>query len=339
VKVKEVQIGRALDQPDGTIRLFLLYGPDDAGSHALAARLERAMGPDAERIDLDGATLKDDPARLADEAASFSLFGGKRHIRVTGGDECAAAVAALLETEAAENPVVLIAGNLKPSAALLKLALDHPAVMACQNFPPEGHKADDLAVQIGRVHGLRLGPGVAAALAANCLGDRAVLEREIEKLALYLDAAPDRPREATIDAWNAVGADLDATDTAALVDAVMNGDLTTATRELAEVETSGDWIPALRALQRRISTLARLRAEVEAGKSTGAVMAVSGKSLFWKEKDAVGAQLGRWNAARLATAHARLFASEGAMMASGTAGHVIVAEELIAIARVAERLR
>jgi DNA polymerase III subunit delta len=339
VKIKEPQIGRALDQPDGSVRLFLLYGPDDAGSRALAARLERAMGPDAERIDLDGGTLKDDPARLADEAASFSLFGGKRHIRVTGGDECAAAVAALLEAEATENPVVFVAGALKPSSALLKLALDHPAVMACQNFQPEGHRADELAVQIARTYGVRLGPGVAAALAANCLGDRAVLEREIEKLALYLDAAPDRPREATIDAWDAIGAGLDTADTAALVDAVMNGDLPGVTRELSEVESGGEWIPAIRALQRRIAVLARLRSEVESGKSPGAVMAASGKSLFWKEKSAVGGQLGRWNAARLATAHARLFASEGAMMASGTAGHVIAVEELIAIARVAERLR
>lgn len=339
MKVKEAQIGRALDQPDGTIRLFLHYGPDDAGSRALAARLERAMGPDAERIDLDGATLKDDPARLADEAASFSLFGGKRHIRVIGGDECAAAVAALLSAEGAENPVVLIAGALKPSSALLKLTLEHPAVMACQNFQPEGHKADELAVQIARTYGVRLGSGVAAALAANSLGDRAVLEREIEKLALYLDAAPDRPREATIDAWDMIGAGLEAADTAALVDAVMNGDPPGVTRELSEIETGGDWIPALRALQRRIALLARLRSEVEAGKSPGAVMAASGKSLFWKEKDAVGAQLARWNAARLATAHTRLFASEGAMMVSGTAGAVIAAEELIAIARVAERLR
>src|SRR3546814_7543996 len=82
------QIERALDAPSADIRLFLLHGPDDAGSQALTKRLERAMGPDAERIDLDGAALKIDPARLADEAASISLFGGARWIRVTlAGDE------------------------------------------------------------------------------------------------------------------------------------------------------------------------------------------------------------------------------------------------------------
>jgi DNA polymerase III subunit delta len=156
VKVKEAQIAKALDHVDASVRLFLLYGPDESGSRALAARLERAMGPDAERVDLDGATLKEDPARLADEAASFSLFGDKRHIRVTGGDECASAVIALLEAETVGNPVVFVGGALKPSSALLKTALDHLAVMACASFKPEGAGAEALALQIGRTRGLRL---------------------------------------------------------------------------------------------------------------------------------------------------------------------------------------
>ena len=339
MKVKEAQVARALDSADSAVRLFLLYGPDDAGSRALAARLERAMGPEAERIDLDGATLKDDPARLADEAASFSLFGDKRHIRVTGGDECAPAVIALLEAETTGNPVVFIAGALKPTSALLKAALDHPAVMGCITYKPEGAGAETLAISIGRTNGLRLHPAVAVRLAANCLGDRAVLEREIEKLALYLDAAPDRPREANEEALAAIGADLGEADTGRLVNAVLGGDLGVLTKELTEIEASNGWVPAMRALQRRLILLARLRGDVDAGKSTGAVVASLGKALFFKEQPAVAAQLSRWTSARLATASARLFASEGAIMASGTAGTVIAGEELIAIARVGQRLR
>ncbi len=339
MKVKEPQITKALDNPDGAVRLYLLYGPDDSGSRALASRLERAMGPEAERIDLDGSTLKDDPARLADEAASFSLFGDKRHIRVTGGDDCANAVIALLEADAVGNPVVMIAGALKPTSALMKAALDHPAVLAFQGYKPEGVGLETLAVSIGRTCGLRLHPGVAAQLGANCLGDRAVLEREIEKLALYLDAAPDRPREANEDAYAAIGADLGEADTGRLVNAVLGGDLAVLTEELSEVEAANGWVPAMRALQRRLILLARLRSEVDAGKSPNAAIASLGKALFFKEQPPVTAQLSRWSSARLATASARLFASEGAIMASGTAGHVIAAEELIAIARVGQRLR
>src|SRR3546814_11197284 len=67
------------------------------------------MGPDAERIDLDPSTLRDDSARLADEAASFSMFGDKRWIRVNGmGEESLPALTALLEAEAAGNPVLAV---------------------------------------------------------------------------------------------------------------------------------------------------------------------------------------------------------------------------------------
>lgn len=339
MKVKEQQITRALDSADSAARLFLLYGPDEAGSRALAVRLERALGPDAERIDLDGATLKDDPARLADEAAAFSLFGGKRYIRVTGGDECASAVVALLDAETRGNPVALIGGALKPAGALLKAALDHPAVMACASYKPEGARADALAVSIARMRGLRLTRGAAATLGANCLGDRAILEREIEKLALYLDAAPDRPRDADEVATGAIGADLAAADTGRLVNAVLNGDVVTATQELREIDANNDWVPAIRALQRRLLLLARLRSQVDAGKSPNAAVAALGKALFHTEHPPVTTQVTRWSSAKIATASARLFAAEGATMASGTAGDVIAAQEMIAIARVAQRLR
>lgn len=73
MKGTDTETPRALDAADARFRFFLLYGPDEAGSVALARRLERAMGADAERIDLESPELKSDPSRLADEAASISL--------------------------------------------------------------------------------------------------------------------------------------------------------------------------------------------------------------------------------------------------------------------------
>lgn len=339
MKVKEAQISRALDNPDGAVRLYLLYGPDDSGSRALAARLDRAMGSDAERIDLDGPTLKEDPARLADEAASISLFGGRRHIRVIGGDDCTAAVSALLESSTTGDPVVLVAGALKPTSTLLKLALDHPFVLGCPSYKPEGNNADELAIVLGRSYGLRLTLPAAHQMAANCLGDRAVLQRELEKIALYLDAAPDRPRDADIDVLDAIGAGLDEADTTMLIEAVMSGKLTALAGELVAIsEGSTGPIPVLRGLSRRLLTLARLRAEVESGKSIGNVIAASGRSLFFKEKDTITAQVGKWDSARLRTAAHRVFEVEQALKKTKTVGDVLAAGEFVAIGRVAERL-
>ena len=87
MKAKPPEVQRALAKPAET-RLFLFYGPDESGSRAWIKRLGEAMGADAERVDLRGAELKEDPARLADEAAAISMFGDARWVLVEqAGDE------------------------------------------------------------------------------------------------------------------------------------------------------------------------------------------------------------------------------------------------------------
>ncbi|KAK0329027.1 hypothetical protein LTR94_038412, partial [Friedmanniomyces endolithicus] len=73
MKVTEPRLTAALDRPPADIRLYLLPGPDESTAMAFAARLGKALGAGAERVDLDGATLRGDPARLSDEAAAISL--------------------------------------------------------------------------------------------------------------------------------------------------------------------------------------------------------------------------------------------------------------------------
>ncbi|MDB5701289.1 MAG: polymerase subunit delta, partial [Sphingomonadales bacterium] len=197
-----------------------------------------------------------------------------------------------------------------------------------------------LAVTLGRTHGLRLTRAAAHQLASSCLGDRAILEREIEKMALYLDAAPDRPRDCDVDVLDIIGAGLGEVDTSSLVDAMMVGNLRVLAQEInIMADGSGGPIPILRGISRRLLLLARLRAEVDSGKSVGAVIASAGKALFFKEKDAVTAQLSRWDSARLQTAAHRIFEIEQAIKRTRTAGDVLALNELIAIGRVAERLR
>jgi DNA polymerase-3 subunit delta len=316
LKANKGQIERALDAPSNDIRLFLLHGPDEAGSRALAERLDRAMGPDAERIDLDSAALKGDPARLSDEAASISLFGGARHIRlaIANADDVIPAVDALLSAAVAGNPVVAIAGTLRGTSALLKRALAEPTVMTFASYAPEGQDADRLAQAMARDAGLRVASAdVAKRLAAAANNDRAVLAREIEKLATYLDAAPDRPTELDHAALDALSA------------------------RLGSVGMEG--IPLIRAVLKRAQLLGQLRAEVEQGNSVDAVMASSGKSVFWKEKASFQRQLQRWSSERLAIAQSRLLEAERAMKSSGTLGAVAVEAEFVAISRAAQRAR
>jgi len=341
VKAQRGQIERALDAPQADCRLFLLHGPDESSSRDLAQRLARAMGADAERIDLGGAALKADPARLADEAASISLFGGARHIRIDpAGDEILEAVEALLEAPSAGNPVVAIAGALRKESKLLKLALASPMVLAFASYVPEGGDADRLAMTMAREHGLRMTTDLARRLAAATAGDRALLAREMEKLALYADASPEQPREIDHAALDALGAATDEGDLARLVDAVLSGRAEAADAELASLAGEGvEGVPVIRALLRRLLLLAQLRAETARGESIDAVMASSGKSLFWKEKPEVAKQLARWSPDKIETAIARLGEAERLLKSSGALGAIAVEEELLAIGRAAARMR
>jgi DNA polymerase-3 subunit delta len=337
MKANRAQVERAL-RTGGEARFFLLYGPDDSGSRALA-RL--AATPDCERVELTGAELRGDPARLADEAASLSLFGGARYVVVEpAGDECLAAVEALLEAPAAGNPVVLVAGALKPASKLLKLALASPAALAFASYPPEGRDAEQLAMEMARAQGLIVRPDVARRLADGAAGNRAVLGQELAKLADYLDAAPDRPQPLDHDAIDAVGAAAEEGDLSRLVDSVGGGDAKRLAAELGRLASEGvEGIPLIRAVLRRMSLLARLRAQVERGNSVDAVMASQGKSLFWKEKPAIAQQLGRWRGELLAKSVSRLVEAERQVKASGGLGAPAVNEELFAICRQAARLR
>ena len=340
MKANRGQAERALRSPAGH-RFFLLYGPDDAGSRALAKLVGQSLGSEAERVELSGAELKGDPARLADEAASISLFGGARYIWVEpAGDESLAAVEALLEAPAAGNPVILLAGALKPASKLLKLALAAPDALACASYPPEGQEAERLVLDMARVEGLILRPDVARRLADGCGGNRAVLALELQKLALFLDAAPERAQPLEHEALDAVGAAAEEGDLSRLVDSVGNGNAALLQAELLRLSGEGvEGIPLIRAVLRRMSLLVRLRAQVERGNSPDAVMASAGKSLFWKEKDSIGRQLARWRSDLLAKSVSRLLEAERQVKAPGGLGPAAVDEELFAICRQAARLR
>lgn len=340
MKANRGQIDAALRNP-AAYRFFLFYGPDDAGSRALARKLAGSMGPDAERVEFSGGELKSDPARLSDEAASISLFGGARYIVVDpAGDESLAAVEALLALPVAGNPVALIAGSLKPASRLLKLALGAEAAAAFASFAPEGPEAERLVLELARERGLTMRNDVARRLADACGGNRAIMAQEIEKLALFVDAAPERPQPAEHEALDAIGAAAEESDMSRLVDSVGSGDSRLLEAELLRLGNGGvEGITLIRAVLRRMTLLARMRAEVERGGSVDAVMASQGKSLFWKEKPTVGQQLSRWRSDLLAKSVSRLVEAERQAKAPGGLGPRAIDEELFAICRQAARLR
>jgi DNA polymerase-3 subunit delta len=341
VKANRQQVERALKSPGDTL-FFLFHGPDEAGSQSLVKLLTAAMGAEAERVDLSGSELRSDPARLADEAASISMFGGARYIVVEpAGDDVLPAIDALIDAPAAGNPVVLVGGALKPTSKLLKLALAHPAALALASYVPEGRDAERMVADMARAEGLIVRPDLARRIADASAGNRSIIGQELKKLALYADASPDVPREIDHDAVDAIGAAAEEGDLSRLVDSVGSGNSEMLRAELVRLKSEGiEGIPLIRAMLRRMTLLTRLRASVDAGSPVGSVMASpAAKSIFWKEKDAVAGQVGRWRSDLLAKSMGRLLEAERQVKASGGLGPLAVDEELFAICRQAARLR
>lgn len=341
MKASRSQIESALRAPNADLRFFLLYGPDEAGSRSLIKLLGAALGEGAERVDIVASELRSDPARLSDEAASISLFGDPRYILVeNAGEEVVPAVEALLEAPSAGNPVVILAGALRPTSRLLKLALGDPAALAFASYVPDAREAERLVLDLSRQHGLVLRSDVARRLAEAAGGNRSLIERELEKYAAFVDAAPDRPQPLDHDAVDALGAGDGEGDLSRLVDSVAGGDARMLQAELLRLSSQGvDGIILVRAMLRRMLLLAKLRAEVERGNAVDAVMASQGKALFWKDKPVVSQQLSRWRSDLLAKATARLLDTERQVKAPGGLGSVVVDEELFAICRQAARMK
>jgi DNA polymerase-3 subunit delta len=332
VKATRASIGRALERPDSKLRFYLFHGPDEGQSRALAARLLDALG--ATKSVVAAGAVKSGAVSLVDEAGAIGLFGGTRLIWVEpAGDDIAEAVAALLDGPDPESVVAAIAGQLRKSSALLKLAEASPSALAFASYVPEGEDAERMVIDLARRLGLKASQSVAARLADECANDQAVIARELDKLALYLDASPNSPRDLDHDAIDAVGAGSRG-DAMRLADLALLGDLGELGALMDKLRTDGwDAIPVIRSLQRRVLMLAPMRARVERGERPDAVMTSLGKALFFKDKSNVSRMLRTWSAAELATIAARAGTLERTLMFVQPPAQEALGEELLAIGR------
>lgn len=342
MKAGKPELARALERPDAAVRLYLFHGADEAASRDLAAKLGAKLADPTDpmaRTDLGPGDLKADPGRLADEAAAVSMFGGARLIRVEGaGDESEEAVELLLAAPAAGNPVVMTAGTLRKGSKLLGAAEGGSLAFAYVSYAPDARDLAGVVAEVAAELGLRPARDAAAALAEACAGDRGVLRRELEKLALYLDASPERPLALERAHIAAIGATLDDADFSALVEAVAGGRPGEAARQLSRLEGQGvAGIAMLRAAARRLWLLAELRDAVESGQGPDAAIASLRPPLFWKDKPAVTAQLQRWRGPALKAALARVLDAERAIKRGGSAGDVLASQALLGISVRARR--
>jgi len=191
---------------------------------------------------------------------------------------------------------------------------------------------------MARDEGVQLSRDVAADIAALTSNDLVLARLEVEKIALYLDATPQEPKEPAAGILALLGAENDEEDLSAMFNAALGGDSKKLTTELAAASATGfSEVGLIRLLLRHLAKLSELRSKVDNGASI--TKTVGHPSVFWKDRDHFGRQLGIWSAANIARLIERILALEVAMKSSGQPEHVLIEQELLTVTRKAARLR
>jgi len=336
VKIKATAVDGYLRRLDPRIAAVLLYGPDGGRVRERADELTRDVAgalADPFRVsELSAVSLRDDPARLGDEAAALPMGGGRRVVRLRAtGDALAGLLADYLGGPAAPGLVVIEAGDLPPRSSLRRLieGAGNAAALPCYR-----DDAADLArlveAELER-RGLTVGPDALAYLVANLGDDRAVTRSEIEKLALYKGDGPGRVELA--DAVACVG------DSAAIslddaVYAAADGDLAGLDRAVQRGFLEGQSaVSLLRAAARHFLRLHLVAGAAARGADLGPTIAALRPPVFFKLQDRFRRQVERWPVAALANALDRLVDAEIACKRTGAPDRAICQRALMEAAR------
>jgi DNA polymerase-3 subunit delta len=334
MKLAGAQVERFLARPDPARPVALVYGPDEGLVRERVERLIRAVLDDPRdpfrTSELSVDQVRSEPARLADEARSLCLLGGRRVVRLRqASDQASAACRALLALSGIDALVVIDAGELAAGSSLRRLVEAAPNAVAIACYRDEGR---DLAAFVDgelAVRGLSLDPDARAHVLDHVGADRGVTRSELDKLALYLGAGA---RRATMEDVAAVLGDSAALGLDDLVHAAALGQTAALERCLERLLGEGEHpVRLVRSLANHFARLHRLAAQIERGEAVEQVIERARPPIHFRRKTSVRSELRLWPAARAARALARLLEAEIACKTTGWPARVICQEALFAV--------
>jgi len=340
MKIAPRAIAAFLRAPDAKIRAILVYGPDSGLVRERAAILAKTVVDDLDdpfRVaNVAPAELRADPARLADEAAAIAMTGGRRVVRVRGGDETPPhqPIADWLAHGSGDALIIVEAGELAPRAPLRKLFEVAADAAALPCYGDDERSLEPVVRETLAAHDLRPSPEAMAFLVDNLGGDRMVSRLELEKLALY------KTGEGTVeldDARACVG-DSAAVEIDTAVLAAAEGDHGALDRALGRLFDEGTTpVGALRAGQRYFQRLHLAAGLVERGKSEEQAVGALRPPVFFRVKPRMVSQLRAWRRPRIARALEVLVDAEASCKRTGVPAAAVAARAFFTIANAAAR--
>jgi DNA polymerase-3 subunit delta len=277
VKLPPARIPSLLRDP-GAIRVVLLYGDDAGMIRDRAESLVRAVAGSLDDPFLVTELARDQMRDLSNEAASLSLMGGRRVVRVREVTDAAAdAVRAVLQG-AAPALVVLEGGNLPSRSRIRTLLEAAPDGVAIGCYPEEGRALEETIRATLQAAGVGTEPDALAWLSQHLGSDRASTRAELEKLALYVGPG----KRVDLDAAMTCVGDLAGLSLEDALFAATAGDVATADRalELAMAEGAAP-VQVLRVALNHLQRLHRVRLAMDQHALSAAEAAFNRAATLW----------------------------------------------------------
>tara|TARA_R110000824_G_scaffold118960_14_gene271917 strand:+ start:36404 stop:37447 length:1044 start_codon:yes stop_codon:yes gene_type:complete len=346
MKISAREADQFAARPNPKTRAVLVYGPDNGLVRERMNTLLRSVVEDIHdpfRIsDLTDSDLKQDPARLADEAAAIAMLGGRRIVRLRGaGDAASKTLGSFLDDPKGDALIIVEGGDLNPRSSLRKLFEDHALAAAIPCYADNAATlGETIRKKLGE-DGLSIEPAAMHYLTAHLGSDRGVTLNELEKLSLYMGpGSSGENKQVSLDDVRACIGDNVESGMDAVVDAATGGDLGALDIALARARSADvHSVALLNALTRHLIQLHLAMDSLENGMSPDSVVASMRPPVHFSRKPKMQRQLGLWNRRRIERALEIVAEADRQCKTTGLPEKAICGQTLMRIAQAANAAR
>lgn len=338
--IKAFEVDKFVAKPDAAMPIVLVYGPDAGLVRERVDALVRASVDDPSDpfalARIASEELSVNPGRLADEANTVPLFGGRRAVllKVNSRHNIVPSIEVVLEAPPRDCRVIVEAGELRKTAPLRALFEKAKAGAAIACYPDSERDLARVIDEEMRGANLTLSAEARIALSALLGGDRLASRNEIRKLALYAKGAG---RIVLADVMEVV-ADASALALDGVIDAAFAGRPSEVETEFGKARAGGSSPAAIvSAAIRQVANLHKMRLAIDAGDSVEFAMKRGVPPVHFTREKAVGETLRAWTAARLIRAMEQLAEASLDMRRSAALAEAIAQRTLLIIAMSAHR--
>jgi DNA polymerase-3 subunit delta len=279
---------------------------------------------------------REDVGRLADEAASLALTGGRRVVRLREATDAATDQVAAILKGSAPALVVLEAPGLATRSRLRMLmeGATDAAAIAC--YPEEGRALADTIRAVLTEAGVGVEPDALAWVSDQLGADRVSTRGEAEKLALYVGPGG----RVDLDAAMACVGDLAGLSLDDALFAATDGDVARTDRALELAVAEGVTpVGMVRAALMHLQRLHRVRLAIDDGRSTADAVKGARPPVFFRRVGAFSRAIELWSSGALLAALAGLADAERACKRTGAPDDVLSRNAVLALSRRAAAAR